>query len=113
MVPSARRASGEVKTSSVGMFGTWRRPWTVSISAAVQRAAGDSPTRRSVPGPRKRTASKLRSFRSAARSSRLSTCCLHAATGSGSSRRTARATSSHSRSTSGSPKILAAQPSLG
>ena len=40
-------------------------------------------------------------------------CSRHAATGSGSSRRTAVATASQSRSTSGSPKTTVAQPSFG
>ena len=52
IVPSARRQSGVVKISSVGMFGTYSRPRAVRKSADIQRALASRPTVRSVPGPR-------------------------------------------------------------
>ena len=52
-VPSVRRQSGAVKTSSVGRFATWKMPSTVSPPPPIQRAPGRSPTVRSVPGPLK------------------------------------------------------------
>ena len=51
-VPSARRQSGVVKTSSVGTFGTKRRPYAVSELPDIQSDLGLRPTVRSVPGPR-------------------------------------------------------------
>ena len=111
--PSARRQSGLVKTSSVGMFGMCSMPASVRIRAQVQCASGTSPTVRSVPGPLKRTASKERSFRSSARACRREAWSFQASTGSSSSRRVAVATAPHSRSTSGSPKTCFAQPGLG
>ena len=53
-----RRQSGEVKTSSVGRFGMCSMPSTVVNAAHIQREAGIRPTKSSVPGPRKRIASK-------------------------------------------------------
>ena len=50
-VPSTRAGSGEVKTSSVGMFGMCTSPSARSKRAAAQRALGSRPTVRSVPGP--------------------------------------------------------------
>ena len=105
-VPSARRRSGVVKTSSVGMFATYARPSTVSSPAEHQSERGVRPMVRSVPSPLNLTASKRRSLSRAARSLRVSMCWRHAATGSGSSRRVAVATASHNRSTSGSPKTV-------
>ena len=111
--PSTRRASGVVNTSSVGMFATCLIPFD-SSSAACQIESGWSPTVRSVPGPRYRSASNRRSFSACARAGRASAMCSrHAATGSGSSSRTAVATARQSRSTSGSPKTVVAQPSFG
>ena len=52
------------------------------MPAAVQSAIGSSPTVRSVPGPRKRTASKRRSFSWPARSFSIEMCAFQAATGS-------------------------------
>ncbi len=112
-VPSVLRASGSVKTSSVGMFGTCTVPPAVSSVPAPQLNAGVNPIVRSVPGPVNRSASKRRSVSSAARERSFSTCARHAATGSASSSRTAFATSSQSRSTSGVPKIFVAQFSFG
>jgi hypothetical protein len=40
-----------VKISSLGTFGKWRMPSTVSKSAASQTDDGISPTVTSVPGP--------------------------------------------------------------
>ena len=51
------RASGVVKTSSVGMFATYGSPSAVRDSTPCQRDSGSSPTVRSVPGPRKWIAS--------------------------------------------------------
>ena len=50
-VPSTRRESGVVKTSSVGMFATWSMPFEWS-SAACHALSGWRPIIRSVPGPR-------------------------------------------------------------
>ncbi len=111
--PSARRQSGVVKTSSVGMFGMCAIPLAVSNVAQSQLAPGMRPTVRSVPGPRNRIASNPRRLRASARAWSVSACVLHAATGSGSSILVARATASHRRSTSGSPKTCVAQPAFG
>ena len=71
-VPSVRRQSGVVKTSSVGMFGTCAMPvGGLDRRRPIQRAPGSSPTVRSVPGPAKWSASKrelVELARSAARS---------------------------------------------
>ena len=78
------------------------------------RRPGSRPTVRSVPGPVKRIASRascvelLAAARAASRRG-----ARHAATGSGSSSRTDCATASQSRSTSGSPNICCAWPSVG
>ena len=50
-VPSVRRQSGVVKTSSVGMFATCLIPID-SSSAACHSDSGCRPIVRSVPGPR-------------------------------------------------------------
>jgi hypothetical protein len=52
IVPSARRQSGVVKISSVGMLAKYSRPRAVRNSADIQRAPGNRPTVKSVPGPR-------------------------------------------------------------
>ena len=52
IVPSARRQSGVVKISSVGMFGTYSSPSAFRKSADIQRAVGRRPMVKSVPGPR-------------------------------------------------------------
>ena len=52
IVPSARLGSGVVKISSVGMLATYSIPDAVRKRALPQRAVGNSPTVRSVPGPR-------------------------------------------------------------
>ena len=74
-------AVGVVKTSSVGMLTTCRRPSTVSSSAVHHVAPGIRPTVRSVPGPRKRRWSKARSFSSSARATSLSMWERHAGPG--------------------------------
>jgi hypothetical protein len=51
-VPSVLRASGVVKTSSVGMFATYVIPEAVSDEPDPHGTFGRSPTVRSVPGPR-------------------------------------------------------------
>ena len=88
-------------------------PCAVSNAAHRQSASGTSPIVRSVPGPRKRIASKPRSLRASARACNLAVCARQAATGSGSSSRVAVATASQRRSTSGSPKTCVAQPVFG
>ena len=60
-VPSVRRASGVVKTSSVGMFATVARPQLVVMPPDIQRAREVRPTVRSVSGPEKCSASNPRS----------------------------------------------------
>jgi hypothetical protein len=67
--PSVRRQSGVVKISSVGMLGMCSIPAAVVKVAHCQRDSGISPTVRSVPGPRKRIASKPRLVSFAARAS--------------------------------------------
>ena len=53
IVPSVRRQSGEVNTSSVGRLATCGWPHAVvKLPADIQRALGRRPTVRSVPGPR-------------------------------------------------------------
>ena len=51
IVPSARRQSGVVKISSVGMLGTYSIPDAVWNSADIQRALPSRPMVKSVPGP--------------------------------------------------------------
>ena len=96
-VPSVRRASGAVKTSSVGMLGTWVRPSAVFSRAHPSRTPCGQPIVRSFPGPRIRSASKPRSVSEAARATSRSTCVLPGLHRIGSSRRTAFATFSQSR----------------
>ena len=60
----ASRAS--VNTSSVGRFGTISMPPVVRVAPPPHFASGISPTTRSVPGPRNRTASSARPFSVAA-----------------------------------------------
>ena len=79
--PSVRRRCGVVKTSSVGMFTTISMPVVVSSEPEFQRDCGIRPTKRSVPGPRKRTPSKRRSLRIAARSPSFAMWVRQAATG--------------------------------
>ncbi len=86
-VPSVSRRSGVVKTSSVGTFTMCGIPSTVSSAPVSQRCPSGRPTRRSVPGPTKRTATKLRSSSVAARRRSRAMCSRQAATGSGSSSR--------------------------
>ena len=112
-VPSARRQSGLVKTSSVGRFGMCRIPPAVLFVAEPQAAPWLSPIVRSVPGPRKRIASNARVFSASALAWSISACSCQAATMSSASSRVAVATASHRRSMSGSPKICVAQPSFG
>ena len=52
-VPSVRRASGVVKTSSVGMSATVARPQLAVMPPDIQRARDVRPTVRSVSGPAK------------------------------------------------------------
>ena len=80
--PSTRSGSGVPKTSSVGMFGEWRRPSTVSRSPAAQCADGKRPIVRSVPGPWRRSASKRRSVRRCAFAFSSVERSIHAAAGS-------------------------------
>ena len=112
-MPVVRRQSGVVKTSSVGMFGRCSIPEVVSNVAQIQRDASSRPTMRSVPGPRKRTASKPRSLRASSACASVAACSCHACTGSSASSRIAVATACQRRSTSGSPKTVRAQPSFG
>ena len=51
-VPSARRQSGEKKTSSVGMLGTNSTPSWFSNEPPIHRDSGARPIVTSVPGPR-------------------------------------------------------------
>jgi len=81
-VPSVRRASGVVNTSSVGMFATVRRPQLVVMPPDIQRAAAIGCTVRSVPGPVKRRASNPRCSSCATRSASRSMCAAQAAVGS-------------------------------
>jgi len=86
-IPSTRSGSGELKTSSLGRFGMWAIPSTVSNCAASHFEVGSNPTRRSVPSPRKRIASKRRDVSRAALSTSTAARSRQAATGSSSSRR--------------------------
>ena len=112
-LPSTRRKSGLVKTSSVGRFGTYSTPAGVFSDPPSQMAPGRMPTVRSVPSPRKWIDSKFRSWMTSSRACVRAMCSRQAATGSGASRRIAMETASHSRSTSGSPKTVRAQLSVG
>ena len=112
-VPSVRRRSGVVNTSSVGTLTTCRRPSTVSSSAVDQFERGVSPTVRSVPGPRKRMQSNRRSSSSVARSTSFATCRRHASTGSGSSSRAAETTASRAAPRPARRRRPVAQPSFG
>ena len=111
--PSARSRSGVAKTSSVGRFGTKLWPKVVFASAACQLESGSRPTVRSVPGPRKWIESKRRRLRISARFESLAMCSRQAPIGSGSSSLTVCSIARQRRSTSGSPKIALAQPSVG
>ena len=111
--PSVRLWSGVVNTSSVGMLTTIGAPQRVSVAAFAHRAPARRPTIRSVPPPRKRSAEKLRSCSSAARSRRRAMCSRHADAGSGASKRSIGANSSQRRSTSGVPSHARATPGHG
>jgi hypothetical protein len=52
ITPSARRRSGLVKTSSVGIFARYVMPSGSSMEPPVHRASGASPTVKSVSAPR-------------------------------------------------------------
>ena len=115
--PSTRSGSGVENVSSVGRFGTCSMPSTVWNEAAIQRDEGSRPTRRSVPGPSKCSASKRRpSSRSAAPTSAASRS-RHAASGSSSSSRQTWRSCSHSRSIASSGPVSgcsnSAQPAVG
>ena len=71
-VPSLARGDGAANTSSVGMFGEKRtvRPSTVP---PIQRAPSGSPTRRSVPGPRRVSSRRSRCVSSTASSRKRAT----------------------------------------
>ena len=110
-VPSTRRASGVVNTSSVGMFATCLMPRD-SSSAACQSRVGVQPDRQV--GARPAVAELVEAplvERRGARPGAASMCSRQAATGSGSSSRTACPTASQSRSTSGSPSTVS-RPAL-
>ena len=87
-VPSTRRASGAANTSSVGMFATCSIPCDSSRAAVPDRArsaarpSGRCPARGS-------GARRTPLVQAAARRARSAMCSRQAATGSGSSRRTA------------------------
>ena len=49
--PSARRQSGDMKTSSVGMFGTNSTPFSFSSEPPTHTDSGAMPMVTSVPGP--------------------------------------------------------------
>ena len=89
-VPSVRRQSGHVKTSSVGRFGDVVDPVDrLQRRRRIQRAPGSRPTVRSVPGPVKWMRVELERVQllgSARAGCRV--CARQAATGSSSSRRT-------------------------
>src|SRR4029079_19740957 len=66
-VPSVSLRSGVVKTSSVGTLTMCGMPSTVSSAPVSQRWPSGRPTRRSVPGPTKRSEANACSSRVAAR----------------------------------------------
>ena len=88
-VPSVRRRSGEVNTSSVGRFGMCSIPSAVVNAAAHPAGDRHQPDERSVPGPRNRIASNACAFSCAARALRRASCSRQAATGSAASSRVA------------------------
>ena len=89
-VPSVRRQSGAVKTSSVGRFATWKMPSTVSPPPPIQRAPGQEADRQVGAGPVEvdRVEGVLVQL-AWQRAMSFSLCARQAATGSGSSSRTA------------------------
>ena len=74
-VPSVRRASGVVKTSSVGMFAMCSMPADVSSAVCQTRTRGGGRSSGRFPAPGSAADRKRRSFRAAARAARLPMWC--------------------------------------